>query len=104
MILLEDYDASFIFKLMFFAHEFFLNELANHLESYLIKEQSHWLRLHFADAYQKSFQNNQLQELQKWCNDIVTKYPNKVFKSEILYLKKCIWLNIFINVIFKNLL
>ncbi|RIB22473.1 hypothetical protein C2G38_988038 [Gigaspora rosea] len=67
---------------MFFAHEFFINELANHLESYLIKEQAHWLRLHFADVYQKCFQNNQLQELQKWCNDIVTKYPNKVFDSE----------------------
>ncbi|RIB22487.1 hypothetical protein C2G38_2075551 [Gigaspora rosea] len=55
---------------MCFAHEFFLNEL------------SHWLRLHFADVYQKSFQNNQLHELQKWCNDIVVKYPNKVFDSE----------------------
>ncbi|RIB22476.1 hypothetical protein C2G38_2295345, partial [Gigaspora rosea] len=85
VILLKDYDTSFIFKPMFFAHEYFINELANHLESYLIKEQSHWLRLHFADVYQTSFQNNQFQELQKWCNDIVTKYPNKVFDSKDLH-------------------
>ena len=67
---------------MFIACEFFLEELAKYIESYLIETKAHWLRLHFAHVYQESFKSNILQELQKWSNDIVVKYPNKIFDSE----------------------
>ncbi|RIB17216.1 hypothetical protein C2G38_1450597 [Gigaspora rosea] len=64
------------------AYELILEELAKHLETLLIESNAHWLRLHFARIYQESFKNNKLLKLQTWCNDIVTKYPTKVFESE----------------------
>ncbi|RIB03394.1 hypothetical protein C2G38_784438 [Gigaspora rosea] len=69
---------------MLVAYEFFFDELAKNLETHLIETEthSHWLRLNFTRIYQKIFQNNKPQELQKWCNDIVVKYPNKIFDSE----------------------
>ncbi|RIB08443.1 hypothetical protein C2G38_349079 [Gigaspora rosea] len=67
---------------MFIACEFFLEELAKYIEAYLIEAKAHWLRLHFAHVYQESFKSNTLKELQKWCNDIVVKYPDKIFDSE----------------------
>ncbi|RIB24384.1 hypothetical protein C2G38_2139271 [Gigaspora rosea] len=82
VILLENQDTSFIFDLLIMANEFLLEELTTFLEKHLIKEKSHWLRLHFTQIYQKSFQNNQFQNLQKWCNDFLVKYPTKIFDSE----------------------
>ncbi|RIB21381.1 hypothetical protein C2G38_2300344 [Gigaspora rosea] len=82
VILLENLDTSFIFELMHIACEFILEELAKYLETYLIETKDHWLLSHFANIYQKSFKSDTLQELQKWCNDIIVKYPNKVFDSE----------------------
>ncbi|RIB24647.1 hypothetical protein C2G38_2168066 [Gigaspora rosea] len=84
IILLENNDTSFIFELMLVAYELFFDELAKHLETLLIETESHshWLRLNFTRIYQKIFQNNKPQELQKWCNDIVVKYPEKIFDSE----------------------
>ena len=82
VILLENHNASFIFELMLIAYEFLFDELAKYLEIHLIKIEAHWLRLHFTQIYQKIFQNNKLQDLQNWCNDIVVKYPDKIFESE----------------------
>ena len=79
---MENLEASFIFELMLVACELILEELAKHLETLLIESNAHWLRLHFARIYQESFKNNKLLKLQTWCNDIVVKYPNKVFESE----------------------
>ncbi|RIB06237.1 hypothetical protein C2G38_2217641 [Gigaspora rosea] len=58
---LENNDNSFIFELMLIAYEFLFEELAKYLETHL---------------------NKKLQELQKWCNDIVVKSPNKIIDSE----------------------
>ncbi|RIB25951.1 hypothetical protein C2G38_2241074 [Gigaspora rosea] len=62
--------------------EFILEELVKYLETYLIENNAHWLRLNFARIYQTRFQNKQFQKLQKWCNDIAAKYLSKVFESE----------------------
>ncbi|RIB00430.1 hypothetical protein C2G38_2234328 [Gigaspora rosea] len=67
---------------MLIAYEFVLDELAENLQSHLIEKEAHWLCLHFNRIYQKSFQNNKLQDLQNWCNDILVKYPSKIFDSE----------------------
>ncbi|RIB28830.1 hypothetical protein C2G38_2028228 [Gigaspora rosea] len=80
--LLENNDNSFIFELMLIAYEFLFEELAKYLETHLVESKAHWLRLNFTTVYQKSFQNEKLQELQKWSNDIMVKYPNKIFDSE----------------------
>ncbi|RIB03422.1 hypothetical protein C2G38_782384 [Gigaspora rosea] len=67
---------------MLIAYEFLFDELAKHLETHLIEAEAHWLRLNFTHIYKKSFQNNKPQVLQKWCNDIIVKYPDKIFESE----------------------
>ncbi|RIB18184.1 hypothetical protein C2G38_2142246, partial [Gigaspora rosea] len=67
---------------MLIACEILFDELAKYLETHLIETKAHWLRLNFTRIYQKIFQNNELQKLQKWCNDIVAKYPDKIFESE----------------------
>ncbi|RIB11362.1 hypothetical protein C2G38_115500 [Gigaspora rosea] len=67
---------------MLVACEFLLEELLKHLEAHMIKADAHWLRSRFAYVYKTSFENNKLQELQKWSNDIVVKYPNVIFESE----------------------
>ncbi|RIB28888.1 hypothetical protein C2G38_2137134 [Gigaspora rosea] len=67
---------------MLIACEFLFDELAKYLETHLIETKAHWLRLNFTRIYQKIFQNNELQKLQKWCNDIVAKYPDKIFETE----------------------
>ncbi|RIB01389.1 hypothetical protein C2G38_2127750 [Gigaspora rosea] len=66
---------------MLVAYEFLFEELAKHLEFYLIEERAQWLNSHFVLVYQKSL-NNKLQELQNWCYDIATKYPDLVFNSD----------------------
>ncbi|RIB21825.1 hypothetical protein C2G38_1058394 [Gigaspora rosea] len=67
---------------MVIACEFLFEELAKRFEAYLIETKASWLRLHFSEVFQKSFQNNKFQELQNWCNDIIVKHPEKFFESE----------------------
>ncbi|RIB14986.1 hypothetical protein C2G38_1610459 [Gigaspora rosea] len=67
---------------MLIASEFLLEELTKYLETHLIETKANWLRLHFKSIYQKSFQNEPFKELQKWCNDFLVKYPDKIFDSE----------------------
>ncbi|RIB20911.1 hypothetical protein C2G38_2140940 [Gigaspora rosea] len=64
------------------ACEFLFEELAKRLETYLIETKTSWLRLHFSEVFQKSFQNNKFQELQNWCNNIIVKHPVTIFESE----------------------
>ncbi|RIB18326.1 hypothetical protein C2G38_1357573 [Gigaspora rosea] len=81
-ISLENLDAQFIFDLILVADEFFLEELIESLETYLIESKAHWLRTHFSHVYKTCFQNIKLKELQKWCNSILVKYPSIIFDSE----------------------
>ncbi|RIB30403.1 BTB/POZ domain-containing protein, partial [Gigaspora rosea] len=81
IISIEQHDAKFIFELMLIASELLLEELVKYLETHLIEEKAHWLRLQFSRIYHKSFQNDKLQKLQEWCNNIAAKYPDKVFES-----------------------
>ncbi|RIB05254.1 hypothetical protein C2G38_614012 [Gigaspora rosea] len=67
---------------MLVACELILEELVKYLEIFLIESNAHWLRLNFVRIHQKSFQNDKLLKLQEWCNDILVKYPNKIFESE----------------------
>ncbi|RIB21824.1 hypothetical protein C2G38_2243678 [Gigaspora rosea] len=82
IISLENVDTSVIFNLMVITCEFLFEELTKRLETYLIEAKASWLRLHFSEVFQKSFQNNKFQELQNWCNDIIVKHPEKFFESE----------------------
>ncbi|RIB20170.1 hypothetical protein C2G38_2141291 [Gigaspora rosea] len=82
IVLLEEHDASFIFELMLVTYEFLFDELAKQLQDHLIEKEAHWLHLNFNRVYLKSFQNNKLQNLQEWCNNIIIKNHINIFDSE----------------------
>ncbi|RIB05200.1 hypothetical protein C2G38_2220338 [Gigaspora rosea] len=69
--------------------ELLFEELTTVIETHLIESNAHWLRIHFSHIYKTSFENKNLKKLQKWCNDIVAKYPNLIFDSEnFVFLKE----------------
>jgi hypothetical protein len=47
----------------------------------LIENNTNWIEQNFNFIYQTSFENNSFLELQKYCTDLITKEPDKVFKS-----------------------
>ncbi|RIB27292.1 hypothetical protein C2G38_2029501 [Gigaspora rosea] len=82
IISLENYEAPAIFNLLIAINELKFTELAEHIQSYLIDHNASWLRLNFSQIYQKSFDIENFKALQKFCNDILVKHPNMIFKSE----------------------
>ncbi|RIB08503.1 hypothetical protein C2G38_2211486 [Gigaspora rosea] len=79
---LENLNGQSVFDLVQAADEPLLGELVESLETHLIENNAHWLRSHFANIYKTCTQNNRFKELQKWCDNILVKYPNLVFDSE----------------------
>ena len=78
---MEEYDTSDIIKILKAASELGLQELINHLQSFLIENKTNWIEQNFSLIYQTSFEHDSFSELQKFCTDIVTDEPDKVFKS-----------------------
>jgi hypothetical protein len=78
---LEEYDISDIFKILVTASELSLQELNNYLQSFLIEKNSSWLEQNFNLVYQTSVENDSFLELQKYCNNIILKKPDKIFES-----------------------
>ncbi|RHZ60543.1 hypothetical protein Glove_352g29 [Diversispora epigaea] len=64
------------------ADEFEIEELTKKLENHLIETQSSWLKSHFSLVYRSIFSRNSFKDLEKFCNDIVAKYPNLIFDAE----------------------
>ncbi|RHZ89817.1 hypothetical protein Glove_9g165 [Diversispora epigaea] len=79
---LENVEARIIFDLMLAANKFELEELSKKLETILIKDKASWLKTHFSLVYHSIFLHNNFKELEKFCNDIVAKYPNLIFDAE----------------------
>ncbi|RHZ60542.1 hypothetical protein Glove_352g49 [Diversispora epigaea] len=79
---LENVETRIIFDLMKAANEFEIEELAKKLENYLIETKSSWLKSHFSLVYRSIFSGNNFKDLEKFCNDIVVKYPNLIFDAE----------------------
>src|SRR5215204_670547 len=75
---LEEHDALDIIKI---SGELSLQELIPHLQSFLIKNKANWKEQNFNLIYQTSFENNSFSELQEYCNNLISKGPNKIFKS-----------------------
>ncbi|GBB90473.1 hypothetical protein RclHR1_17450004 [Rhizophagus clarus] len=80
-ISLEEYDALDIVKILVAAYELSLQELVTYIQSFLIKKQANWMETNFDLIYQTSFENDSFMELQKYCNDLMSKYPDKILKS-----------------------
>ncbi|RHZ54323.1 hypothetical protein Glove_428g70 [Diversispora epigaea] len=66
---------------MLAANEFELVELSKKLETLLIEIKAPWLRTHFSLVYHTIFNKQNFNYLEKFCNDIVAKYPNLIFDS-----------------------
>src|SRR6185436_9104129 len=79
---LENVETKFIFDLMVTADEFEIEELTKKLENHLIETKSSWLKSHFSLVYRSIFSRNSFKDLEKFCNDIVAKYPNLIFDAE----------------------
>ncbi|GES83701.1 BTB/POZ protein [Rhizophagus clarus] len=77
----EEYDISVIIKILTTANELGLQELIPFIESFLIKSKKDSIAQNFDLIYRMSFENNSFLELQKYCNDIISKEPNKIFNS-----------------------
>ncbi|UZO02520.1 uncharacterized protein OCT59_021000 [Rhizophagus irregularis] len=77
----EEYDFSVFFKTLVAASEFDLQELVNHLQSFLIRKHTSWIVKNFSLIFQTSLENNSLLELQNYCNDLITNKPDKIFNS-----------------------
>ncbi|GES96412.1 BTB/POZ protein [Rhizophagus clarus] len=78
---LEDYDNLDIVKILVAANELNLQELVTYVQSFLIKNKADWMKQNFNLIYQTSFDNNSFLELQKYCTDLMSKYPDKILKS-----------------------
>ena len=75
------YDTSDIIKFLVAANELCLQELITYLQSFLIENKANWMEQNLDLIYQTSFGNDSFLELQKYCTDLMTKEPDKLFKS-----------------------
>ncbi|GES96314.1 BTB/POZ protein [Rhizophagus clarus] len=78
---LEEYDTSDIVKILVAANELCLQELVTHLQSFLIKNKTDWMEKNFNLTYQTSFENNSFLELQEYCTNLISEYPDKILES-----------------------
>ncbi|EXX70348.1 Tif4631p [Rhizophagus irregularis DAOM 197198w] len=78
---LKEYDTLDIINVMIAASELSLQELIVYLQSFLVKNKTNWMEQNFDFVYQTSFKNDSFLDLQKYCTDLITKEPDKIFKS-----------------------
>jgi hypothetical protein len=78
---LKEFDTSDLIKILIAAGELSLQELITYLQSFLIENEKNWMEENFDFVYQASFKNDLFLDLQKFCTDLITKEPDKIFKS-----------------------
>jgi hypothetical protein len=79
---LEEYDALDIIKILVAAAELNLQKLIAYLQSFLIKNKANWMEQNFSLIYQTSSINDSFLELQKFCTDLISEKPEKIFESQ----------------------
>ncbi|RHZ73580.1 hypothetical protein Glove_230g76 [Diversispora epigaea] len=77
----EKIDIQTTFELMILVNELEFEELSEKLENYFIESKTSWLKAHFTFVYHLIFKNNEFQNLEKFCNDIIAKHPSIIFES-----------------------
>ncbi|RIA87324.1 hypothetical protein C1645_878101 [Glomus cerebriforme] len=78
---LEEYDITDIIKILVTANELNLQELISYLEIFLIENKTNCIEQNFDLIYPTSFENDSFLKLQKYCTDLISKEPNKIFNS-----------------------
>ena len=71
---MDERDTSDILQVLVAADELLLNELVEHLQTYLIKNKTDWMKQNFELIHRTSFQSNQFLELQKFCTYFMASY------------------------------
>ncbi|RHZ55709.1 hypothetical protein Glove_411g7 [Diversispora epigaea] len=90
----ENVDSKTLFELMIAANKLEFEELSLKLENHLIESKASWLRTHFSFVYHSIFKLK-FQNLENFCNAIITKHPSIIFKSaEFTYLPESTLLSI----------
>uniref|UniRef100_U9USC0 Kelch-like protein 17 n=1 Tax=Rhizophagus irregularis (strain DAOM 181602 / DAOM 197198 / MUCL 43194) TaxID=747089 RepID=U9USC0_RHIID len=78
---LKEYDTPDVIKILVDASKLSLQELVTYIQYYLIENETNWMEQNFNLIYQTSFENNSFLELQKYCIDLISKEPVKIFNS-----------------------
>ncbi|EXX67296.1 hypothetical protein RirG_115700 [Rhizophagus irregularis DAOM 197198w] len=78
---LNEYDTLDLIKVLVAASVLNLQELITYLQFYLIENKTNWMEQNFNLIYQTSFENDSFLELQKYCTDLISKGPDKIFNS-----------------------
>jgi hypothetical protein len=78
---LETYDAFNIIKILEAADELSLQELITYLQTYLIENNANWIEQNFNLVNQTSFEHDSFFNLQQFCTELMSKEPEKIFKS-----------------------
>ena len=78
---MEEYDTLDIIRIFISASILGLQELIDHLQSFLVEKKASWMEQNFNLIYQTSFKNDSFMELQKFCTELMSKQPEKIFKS-----------------------
>jgi hypothetical protein len=63
------------------ACELDLQVLVNNLQFFLIRKNTPWMETNFFMIYQTSFKYDSLLNLRNYCNDLISKSPDKIFNS-----------------------
>src|SRR5437016_4028685 len=61
--------------------EFGLQEFIDYLQSFLIENKAKWMEQNFILIYQTSFKHDSFSKLQKFCTELISDEPEKIFNS-----------------------
>ncbi|EXX69446.1 hypothetical protein RirG_096020 [Rhizophagus irregularis DAOM 197198w] len=78
---LKECDSTDVIKLLVAAKELDLQELIIYIQSFLIEYKANWMEQNFELIYRTSFENNSFLDLQKYCNNLISNEPDKIFRS-----------------------
>src|SRR5919206_1518314 len=78
---LEEHDTLDIVKILIAVNELGLQDLTSYIQSFLVHNKAIWMEQNFELIYQTSFENDSFLELQKYCTDLRSKGPDKIFNS-----------------------
>src|SRR5436190_17105247 len=77
---MDEYSVSDIIKILVTAVELDFQELIPHLQSFLIQSRGKSMEQNFSLIYKASF-NHSFSELQKFCAELISEKPEKIFNS-----------------------
>ncbi|RIA84983.1 hypothetical protein C1645_879610 [Glomus cerebriforme] len=78
---LKEHDTLDIVKILVASSKLGLQELIDHLQSFLIENKTNWMEQNYNLIYQTSFEHDSFLKLQNFCTELMSKEPEKIFNS-----------------------